>query len=77
MNVVELFYCWHVVLQTPSGRGRKKREAAPKPAVEGDEEVPGKPYECQRKFEMLWGREWVSVHYVYIKAKILWCTLVA
>ncbi|XP_068217071.1 zinc finger protein ubi-d4 B-like isoform X2 [Palaemon carinicauda] len=31
----------------PSGRGRKKREGAPKPVVEGDEETPGKPYECQ------------------------------
>ncbi|KAK7026015.1 Zinc finger protein ubi-d4 [Halocaridina rubra] len=33
--------------KTPSGRGRKKREAPPKPLPEGDEEVPGKPYECQ------------------------------
>ncbi|ROT78677.1 putative zinc finger protein DPF3 isoform X1 [Penaeus vannamei] len=31
----------------PSSRGRKKKEVQPKAPTEGDEETPGKPYECQ------------------------------
>lgn len=34
-------------VKTPSSRGRKKKEAQSKTPVEGDEETPGKPYECQ------------------------------
>ncbi|XP_069996387.1 zinc finger protein ubi-d4 B isoform X3 [Penaeus vannamei] len=33
----------------PSSRGRKKKEVQPKAPTEGDEETPGKPYECQRR----------------------------
>ncbi|KAK8739072.1 hypothetical protein OTU49_003459 [Cherax quadricarinatus] len=36
-------------VKTPSSRGRKKKEAQSKTPVEGDEETPGKPYECQRR----------------------------
>ncbi|XP_071546294.1 zinc finger protein ubi-d4 B-like isoform X2 [Panulirus ornatus] len=34
-------------VKTPSSRGRRKKEVQPKTPVEGDEETPGKPYECQ------------------------------
>ncbi|XP_050691927.1 zinc finger protein ubi-d4-like isoform X6 [Eriocheir sinensis] len=34
--------------KTPSGRGRgRKKDTTPKVVVEGEEETPGKPYECQ------------------------------
>ncbi|XP_071546295.1 zinc finger protein ubi-d4 B-like isoform X3 [Panulirus ornatus] len=36
-------------VKTPSSRGRRKKEVQPKTPVEGDEETPGKPYECQRR----------------------------
>ncbi|XP_050691929.1 zinc finger protein DPF3-like isoform X8 [Eriocheir sinensis] len=39
-----------VKVKTPSGRGRgRKKDTTPKVVVEGEEETPGKPYECQRQ----------------------------
>ncbi|MPD02017.1 hypothetical protein E2C01_097571 [Portunus trituberculatus] len=38
----------HPFIQTPSGRGRgRKKDTQPKVTAEGEEETPGKPYECQ------------------------------
>ncbi|XP_042206608.1 zinc finger protein ubi-d4 B-like isoform X2 [Homarus americanus] len=34
-------------VKTPGSRGRRKKEPQSKTSVEGDEETPGKPYECQ------------------------------
>ncbi|KAK4299880.1 hypothetical protein Pmani_027880 [Petrolisthes manimaculis] len=37
-------------VRTPSSRGRRKKDTQPKQTTgEGDEEAPGKPYECQRR----------------------------
>ncbi|KAK8403699.1 hypothetical protein O3P69_000060 [Scylla paramamosain] len=37
-----------VKVKTPSGRGRgRKKDTQPKVTAEGEEETPGKPYECQ------------------------------
>ncbi|XP_042206610.1 zinc finger protein ubi-d4 B-like isoform X4 [Homarus americanus] len=36
-----------VKVRTPGSRGRRKKEPQSKTSVEGDEETPGKPYECQ------------------------------
>ncbi|XP_042206612.1 zinc finger protein ubi-d4 B-like isoform X6 [Homarus americanus] len=36
-------------VKTPGSRGRRKKEPQSKTSVEGDEETPGKPYECQRR----------------------------
>lgn len=36
--------------QAPGSRGRRKKESQPKTTTgEGDDEAPGKPYECQRE----------------------------